>query len=149
MKRRMVISVFWIVLGTVLIGLHLAGQVESFWSGGAFDPVVIAVRTAVVDIICNMADKVPQTVVFLYSHFHTDGGGEFQQTIAAGLILFPGVDIGIIPERYRFDALCAQRINAGKGAGSTTGMQQNSIHIITLTSVLSATSIPQNRFQTN
>ena len=43
MKRRMVISVFWIVLGTVLIGLHLAGQVESFWSGMGAGLMVVGI----------------------------------------------------------------------------------------------------------
>ena len=43
MKRRMVISVFWIVLGTVLIGLQLAGQVESFWSGMGAGLMVVGI----------------------------------------------------------------------------------------------------------
>ena len=43
MKRRMIIGVFWIVLGTVLIGLQLTGQVDSFWSGMGGGLLVVGV----------------------------------------------------------------------------------------------------------
>ena len=32
-NRRMILSIFWIVLGTVLIGCNMAGLVDDYWSG--------------------------------------------------------------------------------------------------------------------
>ncbi|MGM9660082.1 MAG: hypothetical protein ACI3WQ_05750 [Faecousia sp.] len=32
-NRRMILSIFWIVLGAVLIGCNLAGLVDDYWSG--------------------------------------------------------------------------------------------------------------------
>lgn len=31
--KRMILSVIWVLVGTVLIGLALAGKVDSFWNG--------------------------------------------------------------------------------------------------------------------
>ena len=32
-KKRMILSIFWIVLGTVLIGCNLAGLADDYWCG--------------------------------------------------------------------------------------------------------------------
>ena len=32
-NRRMILSIFWIVLGAVLFGCSLAGQISDYWSG--------------------------------------------------------------------------------------------------------------------
>jgi hypothetical protein len=38
------------------------------------------------------------------------------------------MDVGIIPESHRLDALGAQGINAGKGAGGAAGVKKNGVH---------------------
>ena len=90
--------------------------------GSALNPVLVTLGAAVINVACHMADKVLQTVVFLNPDLHSDGWRVFQQAVPAGLILLPGMDIGIIPESHRFNALGTQRINAGEGAGGTAGV---------------------------
>jgi len=95
----------------------------------ALQPVFVAVGAAVVDVSRHMADKVLQTVVLLYPDLHTDGGGIRQQAVPPGLILLPGVDVGVVPKRHRLDALAPQRVDAAEGTRGAAGVQQNAFHV--------------------
>ena len=95
----------------------------------ALQPVFVAVGAAVVDVSRHMADKVLQTVVLLYPDLHTDGGGIRQQAVPPGLILLPGVDVGVVPKRHRLDALASQRVDAAEGTRGAAGVQQNAFHV--------------------
>ncbi len=118
----------------VLVGAGKQGGGESCKAvlcgvaGRLLQPVPIAVAAAVVNIRGHMLHKFPQTVVLLDPHLHADGGGILQQAVPPGLVFFPGVDIGVIPERHRLDALGAQWLDAAERAGSAAAVQQDLIH---------------------
>jgi hypothetical protein len=118
----------------VLVGAGKQGGGESGKAvlcgvaGGLLQPVTVAVAAAVVDVSGHMLHKFPQTVVLLDTDLHADGGGVFQQAVPPGLVFFPGVDIGVIPECHRLDALGAQWLDAAERAGSAAAVQQDLIH---------------------
>ena len=76
-----------------------------------------------------MFHELPQAVVLLHPDLHADGGGMRQQAVPPGLILLPGVDVGVVPKRHRLDALAPQGIDAAEGAGGAAGVQQYTFHI--------------------
>jgi hypothetical protein len=82
----------------------------------------------VVNISGYMADKLLQTVFFVNTDFQSNGRGIVQQTVAPCLVFLPGMDIGVVPECYRFNALAPQRFDAGERTGSAAGMKQNRTH---------------------
>jgi hypothetical protein len=90
--------------------------------------VLIAVGAAVVNVRSHISHEFFQTVVFLNANLHMDRRSIFQQAVPAGLIFFPGMNVGIVPECNGFDALTAERFDAGKGTGGTAGMKQNGVH---------------------
>ena len=109
--------------------------------GRALDAVLIAVDTAVLDVIRHMADKILQAVVLLHAHLHVDGGGVLQQAVPPGLVFLPGVDVGIVPKRHRLNALGPEGVDTGEGAGGAAGVHQDGIHEKDLASLLVGTSI--------
>jgi hypothetical protein len=90
--------------------------------------MLITPGAAVLDIIRNMTDKLPQPVVFLYDDLHVNSGRVRQEAVPPGLIFLPGVNIGIEPERHRFDALCPERVDAGERTRCAARMQQDFFH---------------------
>ena len=96
--------------------------------GGALQPVRITVGAAVVDVIRHLPDKFPQSVILLHPDLHADGGGVFQQAVPPGLVFLPGVNVGVVPECHRLNALFPQGIDAAQRAGSAAAVQQNSFH---------------------
>jgi hypothetical protein len=90
--------------------------------------VGVAVGTAAADVPRHSADELPQAVVLTHPHLHIDGGGICQQAVPPGLVLLPGVDVGIVPQGHRLDALGAQRVDTGEGAGGAAGVEQDGFH---------------------
>ena len=97
-------------------------------AGRLLQPVAVAVAAAVVDIGGHMLHEFPQAVVLLDPYLHADGGSIGKQTVPTGLVFFPGMDIGVIPERHRLDALGAQWLDAAERAGGAAAVQQDLIH---------------------
>ena len=54
-SRRMILSIFWIVLGTALFGSSMAGLIGDYWSGmgGGFIGVGIAQLVRNIRYLCN------------------------------------------------------------------------------------------------
>ena len=42
-NKRMLLSVFWIVLGLALMGCHLAGWIEEYWSSMGFAFMIVGI----------------------------------------------------------------------------------------------------------
>ena len=101
----------------------------------ALDAVLIAVAAAVVDVLRHGAHELAQAVVLLYDDLYADGGGKLQQAVAPRFVFFPRMDVGIVPERHWLNALGAQRIDAGEGAGRTAGMHQDLVSLLNGTSI--------------
>lgn len=92
------------------------------------DPVLVAVGAAVVNVPRHVADEVPEAVILLDPHLQTDGGGVLQQTVPPGLVLLPGVNVGVVPKSRRFNALGPEGVKAAHGAGGAAAVEKNGFH---------------------
>ena len=82
-----------------------------------------------VNILCHSAGKFPQAVVLLHDQLHIYLFGIADEGVPAGLILLIGMDVGVKPVGNRLNALGAQLLHTGDGAGGAAGVQQSFGHV--------------------
>ena len=97
-----------------------------------FHTDAVAEATAVGDILGDIADEVSQAVLLDDMKLHADTRRIAFQCVTPCRIFLVRVDIRIIPQRHRLDALGAERIDAVNGAGRTAAMHKNAIHLFHL-----------------
>lgn len=85
---------------------------------------VITLGAPMVDVLSDGPDKGPQTVVVLLMERQCDFSSIFPETVSPGPVFGEGVNIGVVPEALRLDALQAQGFNTHVAARGATGMHQ-------------------------
>ena len=124
-------------LGNVVVPLIDAGEkgrrkggeaVLGCVAGGLLQPVGVAVAAAVVQVPRHRLHKGPQAVLLPDPDLHADAGGVAQKAVPPGLVLLPGVDVGVIPEGHGLDALAPQGLDAAQGTGGAAGVHENGLH---------------------
>lgn len=72
-ERRVILSIAWVILGAVLLGLGIAGVVDSFWSGMGSGLIVVGILQVVRFVRfrknADYRDKVTREVEDERNHF--------------------------------------------------------------------------------
>ena len=90
----------------------------------------IAGRTAVVPVGINSFDELAQAVLVLNLQLEINAFCILNERILAHFVLFHRMDVRIIPETHRLDALLPQRVDARDRAGRTADMKKCSGQMI-------------------